>query len=73
MAQQKKSTGVATRGAAPWWLDRGEEDCPHCDQTYSFTAEIRCIECDARVCPMCITRIGGHAFCPDCGASKDTR
>jgi hypothetical protein len=67
MARSTKSRTAVTSGPTPWWLDEGEEDCPHCDQTYTYSAEVRCFDCDASICPMCIVRVGEHVFCPDCG------
>ena len=58
----------ALKPGGPWWLDAGEEDCPHCEHTYSYEVEARCFDCDAPICPMCIVRIGEHLFCPECRA-----
>jgi hypothetical protein len=66
MAKSVKTKDAARTVGAPWWLDAGEEDCPHCDQTYTFRVEARCIECDAPICPMCIVRVEQHLLCPDC-------
>jgi hypothetical protein len=73
MPRQTKTSGAAKSGAGPWWLDAGEEDCPHCEQDYSYHLEVRCFECDAPICPMCIVRVGEHAFCPDCREREDTK
>jgi hypothetical protein len=66
MAKQAKAGDVPKTRGTPWWLDVGDEDCPHCDQTYSYRAEVRCFECDAPICQMCIVRIDEHVFCPEC-------
>jgi hypothetical protein len=49
-----------------WWLAGGEHDCPHCEQTYAYEVEARCLECDAPICPMCVVRVEKHLYCPDC-------
>ena len=72
MARSAKSKSAAQSNASPWWLHEGEEDCPHCDQTYTYCAELRCFDCDAPICPMCIVRIGEHVFCPECQQQTDT-
>jgi hypothetical protein len=66
MGQHAKIGNVSKTGGAPWWLDVGEEDCPHCEQTYSYRAEARCVECDAPICPMCMVRVEQRLLCPDC-------
>jgi hypothetical protein len=73
MAKQTKTGIAAKRGAGQWWLDAGEEDCPHCDQAYWYAAEVRCFDCDAPICPMCIVRAGGHVLCPECGQATDAK
>jgi hypothetical protein len=72
MARQVKS-GQTKGGGSRWWIDHGEEDCPHCEQTYSYSAEVRCFDCDAPICPMCIVRVGAHRFCPECGESAQEK
>jgi hypothetical protein len=69
MAKRAKPGQAKKSVTAPWWLEIGDEDCPHCEQTYSYTLEARCFECDAPICPMCIVRMGEHLFCPDCRES----
>jgi hypothetical protein len=66
MAKDAKMVGSAKTGGAPWWLAVGEEDCPHCELTYSYRVEARCFECDAPICPMCIVRVEERILCPDC-------
>ena len=38
---------------APWWLEGGTEECPHCGQRYHLEVERRCPECDSPSCPHC--------------------
>jgi hypothetical protein len=73
MAKHAKTIGRAKTAGAPWWLAQGEEDCPHCEHTYSYHAEVRCFECDAPICPMCIVRLSEQFFCPDCREAGNTR
>ena len=66
MAKPAKTKDAALSGGAPWWLEVGDEDCPHCEQTYSYRVEARCFECDAPICPMCVVRVEQQLICPDC-------
>ena len=66
MAKHAKTRSAAKPAGVPWWIERGEEDCPHCAQTYSYEVEVRCFECDAPVCPMCVVRLTERIVCPDC-------
>ena len=66
MGKPPKTHGAARNARAPWWLEAGEEDCPHCEQTYSLRVEARCFECDAPICPMCIVHVEEQLVCPDC-------
>ena len=52
-----------------WWLGEGDQDCPHCDQTYSYEIEARCTVCDGPICLHCVMRADEGVVCPDCGAS----
>jgi hypothetical protein len=70
---RRSGKGGAATGTVRWWLESGEEDCPHCEQTYTYAAEVRCFECDAPICPMCIVRVHEHVLCPDCRANVETR
>ena len=56
----------AAEGRGAWWL-AGDEDCPHCDQRYAVEMEVRCVDCDAPICPFCVMRVTVHSYCPDCG------
>lgn len=50
-----------------WWLDEGDEECPHCGQLYIYERELRCTDCDSPVCPHCRkVHAAGHHVCPDC-------
>ena len=52
MAKQAKNSTATKSGGASWWLEAGDEDCPHCEQTYSYHVEARCFECDAPIVPI---------------------
>jgi hypothetical protein len=69
MAKRTKDQDPVKTAGPSWWLAVGEEDCAHCEHTYSYEAEVRCFECDAAICPMCIVRVEERLFCPDCGAA----
>jgi hypothetical protein len=57
----------ATSGVMQWWLFAGDEDCPHCGQTYLYELEFRCPECDSPGCPHCKAQhTEGHHVCPEC-------
>jgi hypothetical protein len=68
-----KPKGATKSAAVPWWLEAGEEDCPHCGETYTYAAEVRCFACDAPICPMCIVRVDARALCPDCRDDTETK
>lgn len=55
-------------GHGPWWLD-GDEDCPHCEQRYALEMEVRCVDCDAPICPFCVVRVRARVYCPQCEES----
>lgn len=52
----------------PWWLDDGEEVCEHCLQRYAYEVEVRCVACDAALCPHCavVVRATRESYCPGC-------
>jgi hypothetical protein len=52
--------------SAPWWLAGGEEECPHCEQSYAYEAEVVCTDCDLPMCPVCAVRIAKRRVCPAC-------
>lgn len=49
-----------------WWLQGGDEECPHCGQPYHLESERRCPGCDAPGCHHCLGDPKAH--CPDCVA-----
>ncbi|MCF8060901.1 MAG: hypothetical protein K9M82_00155 [Deltaproteobacteria bacterium] len=49
----------------PWWIDGGGEICPFCGQAYAYEMELRCVLCDAPVCPFCASE-AYECACPDC-------
>lgn len=56
---------------APWWAEGGPdaEVCPFCHQSYAYEIEVRCIECDGPLCPVCAVSerltVTTH-LCPEC-------
>jgi hypothetical protein len=52
--------------ARRWWLEGGDEDCPHCGHPYHREAEMRCVACDAAGCRHCIVVHREHRHCPEC-------
>lgn len=52
----------------PWWLAGGEEECPRCMASYAYEVEVRCVECDGPMCPVCAvwSRERLEVFCPEC-------
>jgi hypothetical protein len=63
---RKSKSNVATTKLL-WWLDQGDEQCPHCGQLYFAEAEIRCADCDGPMCSLCkVRQTEGHIVCPDC-------
>ena len=74
MAKQRTSRKSGKANEAPaakpaWWLDEGEEECPHCEQTYVYETEVRCTRCDAAICLHCVTRVRKTVLCPECAGS----
>ena len=57
----------AVESPAPWWIEAADLECAHCGSGYAFEREVRCIDCDSSMCPMCMIRIGARVLCPDCG------
>lgn len=62
-----------SRIPVPWWLQQGDEECPHCGQPYIYELEFRCSDCDGPCCAHCkqIHR-EGHEVCPQCVESTRT-
>lgn len=48
----------------PWWLQPGDQACPHCGQRYHLEVERQCHGCDAPCCPHC--HGAQDALCRDC-------
>lgn len=70
--QKRKSKAKAT--VVPWWLNDGDEDCPHCGQPYIYEVEFRCPACDGPGCPHCTQlHTEGHQVCPSCVESPENR
>jgi hypothetical protein len=53
------------KATRPWWLT-ADEECPHCEQGYAYEMEMRCVECDDAMCPLCATRANERLVCPEC-------
>ena len=48
------------------------ETCPSCRQTYAYHTEIRCVDCDEPVCPICVQTTTTLALsCPTCVECED--
>jgi hypothetical protein len=52
----------------PWWLEGGDEECPHCGQRYHIEVERRCQGCDCPVCPHCHGTL--DQLCHDCRSEE---
>jgi len=71
MAQPKTTTSV---GITSWWLDDGDQECPHCGHLYYYEVEFRCTDCDGPGCPHCrVVHEAGHVICPGCIEPKKGR
>lgn len=49
-----------------WWIEGGEEECPSCEASYAYEVEVRCLDCDAPMCPICVVWSARQARCPEC-------
>jgi hypothetical protein len=50
-----------------WWLEDGDEECPHCGGMYAYEIEFRCTECDGPGCRHCVAvHAEGHLICLSC-------
>lgn len=51
-----------------WWLEGGSEVCERCLQCYAYEIEVRCVACDAALCPHCALTVTEtrESFCPGC-------
>lgn len=57
----------------PTWLHDGQERCVFCDQVYLLEMELRCVECDESICPLCVIEITGRreVWCPACRSASN--
>jgi hypothetical protein len=68
-----KPRGMAKK-MEPWWLRDATETCPACSQSYAYHTEVRCMDCDGPLCPICVQVTTTFEFsCPECFAGADTR
>jgi hypothetical protein len=64
---------VKTLQALPWWLVHTTETCSTCSQSYAYHTEIRCLECDAPTCPICVQVTSKRElWCNECFDSADS-
>lgn len=58
---------MARTSGGPWWLGGGEL-CPFCEQRFSYAVEVRCLDCDRPICPVCVVRVRvtREHYCPEC-------
>ena len=50
----------------PWWLAGGDETCPSCERRYAYEIEVRCIDCDGPMCPVCAAWVERRSYCKGC-------
>ncbi len=54
--------------ATRWWIG-GRQECTFCGGRYAYQMEIRCVDCDRPICPVCAvwvyTESRSH-YCPEC-------
>lgn len=62
MNRSRASTAGTTR-LTQWWLDIGDELCPHCGQLYLIELEYRCPHCDQASCR--------HCRCAECAEDSE--
>ena len=61
------------RRMQPWWLTDTTETCPACSQAYAYHTEIRCVDCDGPLCPICVqVTTTLELFCPGCFGTRDS-
>lgn len=53
-------------------MEAGHEACGFCRQSYHYEMEIRCVDCDRPVCPVCVVRVreSREWHCPECRAGE---
>ena len=67
ISARRQKAGKPTHSAQePWWIEGADVECRHCSLGYAYEREVHCIECDAPMCPLCVTRIRNRILCPDC-------
>lgn len=56
-----------------WWLAPGTEVCEQCEQRYVYEVEVRCVDCDAPLCPICAVHVRARKahVCASCGESDE--
>lgn len=64
------------REPAPWWAPGDgspeSETCPYCLGVYVYELEVRCVDCDRPMCPVCAVveqRTAVH-LCVECGCDE---
>ena len=61
------------QGTQSWWLSDSTETCPACSQAYAYHTEIRCLDCDGPLCPICVQVTTTMEFsCSDCFECADS-
>lgn len=68
MANTGDNSQVTRVAGEVWWLDGGTEQCERCLQRYAYEIEVRCVACDAPLCPHCAVVVmeTRESFCPGC-------
>jgi hypothetical protein len=62
------ATATAT-SELPWWVEHANERCPACLQVYAYEVQVRCVDCDGPLCPLCAVEVRLELLqhrCPDC-------
>lgn len=49
------------------------ERCPHCHGRYVYELEVRCVDCDGPMCPLCVVHFRGvsELRCPRCPEEEE--
>ena len=53
----------------PWWAAGGTERCPACLHLYAYEVQVRCVDCDGPLCPLCAVEVRVEVVsrrCPEC-------
>lgn len=66
-------TEAVSRHSDAWWLEGGGEQCEFCLRRYVYEVEVRCVACDAPVCPLCVVRVREtlETYCPSCPPGEE--